>query len=123
MKLYIIDLRNRYLDSELSCINSNNPIVSVMLPCSDGALPGCIQTAIYTYLINNQDDEKSINVCVEVNDWIIKEQAINCLRNMNTLINRFYIQLGQLRPVCHLALFEEGEFSSVESIDNDVPSK
>lgn len=119
MKLNIIDCRNRHLDSALLQESDSGPISSSILSSNEKMLSEDIKAAIQAYITNKQSGEKIINISIESNNWVNKEQAAKLLEHAHLLIKRFFAKQKRPMPSCCLFIFENNKFISIKPNKKD----
>ena len=116
MKLHIIDVRNRLLDSKLLQLDNDANIISAMLPRGNEPLPDSIKFVLKHYFIDSKLKDTSINITIEINEWIDKCQAVKQLQYMYALTKEFFVHEQRPTPPCILTTLESENFISIVPI-------
>ncbi|MFN3234299.1 MAG: hypothetical protein ACE365_02645 [Gammaproteobacteria bacterium] len=122
MNLNIADCRNERLDQLLCQSKSNQSIISVVLPEVNNPLPGDIQLALQVYLFDSNTHQNEINIFVEINDWISKNESVLLLEHSKQLIEKFFIKYQCAAPKCRLYVLNGDNFININPIKSQTLS-
>ena len=107
MKINIFDCRSRHLDKTLWKLGTAT--LSTLFPTTEQPLPSDIKSALQLYIINTDDKPTTIDIAMEVNEWIDKMQATELLLHMYALIEAFFAEQQHPLPACRLIISEHDQ--------------
>ena len=113
MKLNIIECKNINLSHKLSQLDPKDSVVSVTLPQRGQPLPDDIKAAIELYIINSKNEDKQVNIIIEINQWMDQSQATMQLMHMKTLLQQFFSDAKKPLPNHRLLLFKDNQFIGI----------